>query len=50
MEPKTKDILKQTITKNTKFMKEVEDDLENIKRRKKQIEDEARERRRKITF
>ena len=50
MKPETKEKLKQAITDSRDFQKEFEDHLEEIKRRKKEIEDEARERRRKVAL
>ena len=49
MEPATKNKLKQAIKDGHAYMKKLDDQLEETKRRKKEIEDEARERRKKIT-
>lgn len=50
MERVTKDKLTQAIKHHTEFLKKLDDRLEESKKRKKEIEDETRERRRKVTF
>ena len=50
MEPKTRDTLKQTIINKQDFLENIKGDLEKMKRRKKESEDEARERRKKAAF
>lgn len=50
MKPETREKLEQTVKHTQAFLENIKDDLEELKKRKKKIEAEARERRRKAAF
>ena len=49
MEPATKEKLKQAIKNGRDYLKKLDDQLEETKKRKKEIEDEARKKRRQFS-